>query len=363
VNPKAIKSLPEEELLNLIFEFWQNCFCELPEDFKSKFQSWLGLSYKFQANTFSYYRSLSLNNLRALRERLLKDSYYPKNSNLNLFFGASTIPITPFPEILYSFLLQTPIICRIPENYSLEFYNYFKDRLPSKLKGCLEFAYWPSANNELTQQYVNKADCLIVHGSDRTIEQLCQLAPNKHFLGFGHKASFAVCKPSSDAVVLVQDIISFKQNGCLSPQVVYVLNAADNTAKAFAQELAAELAKTNFELTPAQVYHKQAFIEDVLLKDDCQIFNDCIIFSQSQNYHYSPGNGLLWVKPLKGLQHVQECVSSLKGQIGCIGHNLDEKEQLILQQMFPAIRLSELGQMQNPSLFWLQEPSSLNIQR
>ncbi len=344
-QPNILSNLSKKQHLELIYLLWHNWLQKVPSCKKAE--------YKLEE-----YQKLSLADLEALQAKLEKNVFYPQNSGLNLFIAASTIPITPFKEILNSLLLKTPIICRLPEDFDLSFYKLFESACPNNLKDFVKFISWTSNDLKITQEYINKSDCIIVHGKDETINLLKQMSLGKHFLGFGHKASFIVCKPELSCIsAIVSDIEAFGQKGCLSPQVIYYLEKEESILN-FAQNLSIAIKKVNFNLSPAEAYQKQNIIEQIYLCGENKVIGENIIISENSQFEYIPMAGLVWLKPLKDLSALNTATARLDGRIGAIGTNLPES---LLKEFFYKVRICELGEMQKPSLLWLQEPTHYNL--
>lgn len=355
-----------DEILREIHSLWNTWFGILDENFKKNCEKLYGFSYDSMYQSFETYSNLSYFDLIEIQKLLLKKTIYPTNSNLNLFFGASTIPITPFPEILYSLLLRTPIICRIPENYSMEFYQYFQNRIPESLKQYIQFVHWSSQDKEQTCKLIEEADCVIVHGSDNTIEEINNIAlenSNKNIkkklvLGFGHKTSFMACRPIIENIpLLIKDILAFKQLGCLSPQVIYLLvdSFSLEDVREFIYYLASNIHNTDFHLTPEESYLKRAFLEDIATSSNCKIIAESIIQTYYEdNIECNVGYGTVLLKEVVSLESISPNIKSPR--VGSIGHDFNEYEEKTLKDLFPNTRICKIGEMQNPSLYWIQEP-------
>ena len=109
---------------------------------------------------------------------------------------------------------------------------------------------WKGGMRELEQSAVDRAEAVIVYGSNKTVEAVRQLVPlSKKFLTFGHKISLAVIGKEAltpdhffDTIhKLAEDVSIYDQQSCLSPQSVLVEAGGAVTPKQFAQMLAAEL--------------------------------------------------------------------------------------------------------------------------
>ncbi len=342
---QTLSRFNQKELLELCFQLWKSFFNE-----QNVLQQ---LSYFPMGGAIQTYKQTSLSDLENFVDRL-KSSYYPKDSKLNLFIGASTVALTPFVEILRSLLLQVPIICRLSEEFSLGAYSQLKVNAPLKLRECFDFVYWKSSDFESAKKYFAEADALMVHGSDETISKLKEQWQKKNFFGFGHKASFAVCQIESGLIeALIQDLLAFGGNGCLTPQTVFVVNG---DSEAFARELAGRLKTVSFQLTAAESFILQTKLQELALVKGCQVFESRVLYSAAEGFEYVPLRGTVWVKTLRDTKELSQAVSCLNNRIGSIGTNLERQK---ISQLFPRTRVSEIGFMQRPDLFWFQEPTHL----
>ena len=88
--------------------------------------------------------------LEKLNKALAKAWFYQnKRKNIrNLFILASTVPVTPLVEIIFSILLDRKITCRISNRFSLELYQFFKKKAPKELQDYFEFVTWDSSDLE-----------------------------------------------------------------------------------------------------------------------------------------------------------------------------------------------------------------------
>ena len=360
--------MTEKTLDNLVLQMYKNWFSSFEQIFES-----LNLNPEPFFHYFEYHKkqsqSFNLQDIQALKENLVVERKAYLNSKLNLFIGASTVLITPLPEIIYSLLLQIPINCRISDPLLLPFYEKFKNLAPIELKDFFAFEYWSSNDRELTKQKIKSADCLIIHGSDQTIKQITELkTENQIVLGFGHKISFMLCSFNQDFQdnlanyinLIAQDLFAFLQKGCLSAQVIYVLADQESEILDFCYKLNNELEKFNWQMQASVAFEKFHFIEKTIINQNNKLIGNHIIYSTNQAFEYMPINGMVWVKPLKdkNLETLDFMPDFLINKIACIGHNLPENEiKKIQNKLNYDFRQCDLGFMQKTCLFWLQKPS------
>ncbi|MCA1038545.1 acyl-CoA reductase [Bacillus infantis] len=111
---------------------------------------------------------------------------------------------------------------------------------------------WPGGNSELEAPALESAEAVIVYGSDKTVNSIKQRLPDgQRLLAYGHKISISMIGKealtpdlySRTARRLAEDICIYDQQGCLSPQSVYIEEGGTVDPRRFAQLLSAELAR------------------------------------------------------------------------------------------------------------------------
>lgn len=372
-----MKTINEETLCNLILQMYKSWFSS-PEQIIEAFQT-VNLNPAPFLAYFQYHQkqsqSFNPEDIKALKQNLLIQRKICLNSKLNLFIAANTVLITLFPEIIYSLLLQTPIICRVPDPLLLPFYEKFRELIPPELRDLVSFDYWPSQELEVTKEKINQANCLIIHGSDQTIKQIAELKnTNQIVLGFGHKISFILCAFNENfqnnldywVSLIAEDLFAFLQRGCLSAQVIYCVAEPEHESDVlkFCHKLNNKLEKFDWQMQPFSAFEKFHFTEKNILNKNNELIGNHIIYSKNQAFEYMPINGLVWVKPLKEneLNNLDFIPNNLIDKIACIGHNLPVRDiQKVQSKLNYNLRFSDLGFMQKTCLFWLQDPSIVFI--
>lgn len=375
-----LKKLNIEQITSLTKLTLHNWFGEICPDFQKQLPEYTGMSYEAFREYFAYMSQISTQDLHSLKANL-KNSYYSCQPSSVLFIGASTIPITPLVEVLYSLFSQASIECRVPSSVSIEFYNYFHQRLPSELKEFVNYTFWKSDDLEITRQKLKENDFVIVHGSDETIDELSKQFlsssskevhagkgnSERKLFGFGHKASFSVLDLQKNRLKeqiqkITKDIIAFNQLGCMSPQCIFLINSSKDSLDNFCQDLARELDEQKIYINPSSFVSKHSFLERISLEEECKIYGDSVILSQDSqlnSFNYSCGCKTIWVKPLNKLKDLPRLVAELDGRIACIGHNLSACDGDFLKNLFPKARICANGTMQIPEIDWIQEATHI----
>lgn len=118
------------------------------------------------------------------------------------------------------------------------------------LAACVAFAYWPGADADLTRAALAPAGAVIAYGSAQSVQAVRALAPaHVPFLAYGHRISFGLVgqealridRAPATAAKAAWDAAWWDQQGCVSPQLVYVEEGGAVSPAEFAQLVAAAL--------------------------------------------------------------------------------------------------------------------------
>jgi len=122
--------------------------------------------------------------------------------------------------------------------------------LDPELGRCIEVVDCPSTEAPAMQRFL-ASDCVVVSGSDETIEEVRRsVRPGQRLVAYGHKLSIAVLGPEATrsddlgelADALSLDVALWDQLGCLSPVSIFVIDpeprpAASRVAEALFEAL------------------------------------------------------------------------------------------------------------------------------
>jgi hypothetical protein len=248
-----------------------------------------------------------------------------------------------------------------------------------KLGVCLEIAAWPGGNKALEAALFAEADSVTATGSDEMLAAIRSRIPAKtRFLGYGQRVSFSlvtreVLREETVAKVVssvVDDIVAWDQNGCLSPHAIYVEERGAVESDKFASLLAAELMQRE-QTHPrgpitveaaAAIASRRAIYESLSAhRGDVRIWSSqsstawTVVFEHETRFHFSPLNRFIYVKPVPDLKAVLQGVDELKGKISTVGiaATPDKLNDLAPQLAHWGVtRICPCGQMQNPPLTW-----------
>lgn len=123
-------------------------------------------------------------------------------------------------------------------------------RLHPVLGQALAVVWWDRQDHTLSQTAWSASEVVLAFGGDAALADLQRhMPPGVRFLPHGHKISFgavgrealSASRAPRIARLAAEDVVRHEQQGCYSPQVVYVERGAQVSPQEFAHRLAAEL--------------------------------------------------------------------------------------------------------------------------
>lgn len=135
------------------------------------------------------------------------------------------------------------------------------------LVNALAILPWKGGDVKLEQPAIAEAETVIAYGSSGSVEDVKKRVPaHKRFLNYGHKISFAMVgqealtadRYNDVAHRLAEDVSVYDQQGCLSPQSIYVEEGGAVNPREFAQLLAKEMDRYNDKKPRAAISDEEA---------------------------------------------------------------------------------------------------------
>ena len=149
-------------------------------------------------------------------------------------------PAAALQTLLRGLLLGSHNFCKLPAGGIPEVLR-FRSKLPAALARRIEFS------PELTSAWLEAADAAVLFGRDETVAAVrALLKPEIPVVSHGHRLSLAVIFDDPDFRSprgAARDVSIFDQQGCLSPQVVFIRENKSLTLESYAQRLAREMGR------------------------------------------------------------------------------------------------------------------------
>jgi acyl-CoA reductase LuxC len=172
--------------------------------------------------------------------------------SLTAVIASGNIPGAAVPSVVQALLLRSPCFVKSSSNEPVLLTLYARsvaEEAP-ELGEALVIASWEGGQADLEQALLAEMDALIAYGSNETLERLRSRLPvHARFIGYGHRISFSAVgrelltrrKVERAAERAALDLCLFDQQGCLSPQAIYVERGGDLPPEQFAEALAQAL--------------------------------------------------------------------------------------------------------------------------
>ena len=165
---------------------------------------------------------------------------------------AGNTPALPLWSLVSGLLVKAGSIGKVASAEPL-FAGWFAQILAEidpKLGACLAVVWWKGGDVAGAQDVLGAADVVLAYGGTATLSALkAQVPVTTRFLPHGHKISFAMVarsaltadKASATAHRAAHDIARYDQQGCYSPQMLFVERGGPVSPRAFAGYLAHEM--------------------------------------------------------------------------------------------------------------------------
>ncbi len=292
------------------------------------------------------------------------DDFQPHGEHFAMAVAPGTIlhvvsgntPAAGLQSLIRGLLLGSRNLCKIPSGGLPEIAE-FRARLPEWLAERVEISA------ELPDEWLARADAVIVFGSDETIAHFrARIRHDQVFIAHGHKlsAGFVFDDPRFDSVPgAARDVSAFDQQGCLSPQVIYVRD----DARAYAARLASEMESLSVREPrgPISLSEKIAIrtAREELAFRGAQLWQSAdstewtVAFDNAPGFPRSPLNRFIFIKPLPA--DLASELREVRAHLSCAGIWPATTEHARPLSALGFSRICPLGWMQSPPWTWHQD--------
>lgn len=166
---------------------------------------------------------------------------------------AGNVPGLPLWSLIAGLLVKAGNLGKVSSAEPL-FAGWFAKLLAEidpKLADCIAIVWWKGGDEARERAVLKQADVVLAYGGNDSLDQIRGRVPlTTRFLPFGHKIGFGmIARDALDtrkALTLAQqaayDVIRYDQQGCYSPQMIFVERGGKTSPREFARYLANELA-------------------------------------------------------------------------------------------------------------------------
>jgi len=287
---------------------------------------------------------------------------------------AGNTPLASWPPLLASLLVKSACFAKMSSDETLWtsiLIRTLQEAMP-EMGACLAAEVWPGGAREIEEFLIQHTDLMMVFGSDPTIFAWRGRMPlHKPFLGYGHRASFAVilreCLTPEVAEKLAWDTTLYDQQGCLSPQVAYVERGGRVAPEEFAEWVAGGLARFARRYPAArdfasvatirQMRDMAAFAEGAHLWGADDLSWTLCLYPPGP-FPFSCAHRFLFLVPIQRLQEIPDLVAGSEPFLGAVGLAAPLERQEEAAETLAPLGISRIcppGTMQQPPLGWHHE--------
>ena len=290
---------------------------------------------------------------------------------------AGNVPGAGLDSVIFSLLVKSATLVKTSSAepvLPVLFARSIRDIDPD-LGACLSVVSWSGGNTELEDLAYGRADMVVASGSDASLAEIRKRTRGQ-FIGYGHKVSFGLVTKESltDAKAIAHkaayDVALYDQQGCLSPQLIYVEEGGAVTPKEFAALLATGLAHWQTELPRGPVSPEvstairgvrdeaewQALAgKDVVLHASPNGTDWTLVYDADPTFVQSPLYRTIRVKPLRNIVQLGEILDAWRPYLEAVGVAAGPERMATLADTLGASgvsRVCPVGTMQYPPLSW-----------
>ena len=283
----------------------------------------------------------------------------PPGTILHIISGNT--PAAGLQSLIRGLLLGARNLCKIP-SAGLPEIAEFRAALPGWLAERVEISA------ELPDEWLTRADAVIVFGSDETIAHFrARVRADRTFIAHGHKlsAGFVFDDPRFESVPgAARDVAAFDQQGCLSPHVIFVRGDARAYAARLADEMEAiSIRKLRGSISLSEKIAIRAAREDFAFRaandGDVQLWQSAdstewtVVFDAAPGFPRSPLNRFIFIKPMPA--DPARDLHAVRAHLSCAGIWPAAPEHARALAAAGFSRICPLGQMQLPPWTWHQD--------
>jgi len=290
---------------------------------------------------------------------------------------AGNVPGLPLWSIVSGLLVKSGTIGKVPsaEPMFATWFVKLLSEIEPELADCIAIVWWRGGDKDAETALLAEADIALAYGSNEALASIQARTPiSTRSLAYGHKVSFSLigrealdaAKASSTARLAAYDVARYDQQGCYSPQVLYIEKGGTVAPRQFAQYLAHELAtlERKFPRRPLSLpetsniaawRNAEELVADADVVGDLDGAWSVSYLEDKDGFKPSGLNRTIRVVAVDDLQDIPIRVAPYKRLLQTVGIAVSPQRLLILSKGLAAAgvtRISALGDMTAPEAGW-----------
>ncbi len=297
--------------------------------------------------------------------------------SLSTHILAGNLPGAGLDGVIFSLLMKSAVLAKASSSSAFlpTLFACILTEVSPELGACLAVVTWPGGATSLEDLAFSQAEVVVASGSDDSLSAIRQRVRGQ-FIGYGHKVSFSLIDRGSltDARSLAHraayDVALFDQQGCLSPQLLYVEEGGAVSPREFATLLAEELAAWQTKLPRGRVSTEASMAirrvrneaewqtlagKDGALHASANGTDWTVIYEADPTFLPSSLYRTIRVKPLPSLDHLNTILAPWRTRLEAVGVALTPERAPVVAEVLAqagASRICPIGALQTPPLSW-----------
>lgn len=291
---------------------------------------------------------------------------------------AGNIPGAGIDGIIFALLVKSATLVKTASAASLlpTLFARCLTQVYPDLGVCVSVVTWPGGRTELEDVAFSRADVVVASGSEESLAAI-RTRVRGRLIGYGHKVSFSVIAKealSKNVEALAHraayDVALFDQQGCLSPQLIYVEEGGAISPNAFALLLAQGLKHWQQKLPRGKIAPEASMAirrardeaewqalagKDPVLHTSPNGTEWTVIYEADSTFTPSPLFRTMRVKPLPSLAQLAPLLAPWRSYLEAVGLAASSDRTGILSSALGQVgvsRICPIGTMQTPPLSW-----------
>lgn len=180
---------------------------------------------------------------------------------------AGNVPGVAVTSLVRALLVKTPSLGKLASGQPIlpVLFARALDSVDPALARALAITYWPGGSTEAEQPLLEAADAVVVYGGADAVSSIRSMAPDHPRL-LTHGPRFSVGLIDHEALTedpilpdrVARAIATFDQQGCVSPQAIWVEDPAGDNADRFAEAVADSFRRLETELPRGRITPPEA---------------------------------------------------------------------------------------------------------
>ncbi|GGG94232.1 acyl-CoA reductase [Staphylococcus pragensis] len=257
---------------------------------------------------------------------------------------SGNVPGLPLWSLISSLIVKSGSICKLPksEPFIASWFVQLLTEIDPIIGNSIAIIYWPGGNTELEDIAINHSDIIMGYGNNEILNKISKRIPiTKKFLSYGEKVGLAIVSPEAlksnkvqkNAKNLALEIMRYDQQGCYSPQMIFVQKSAQISPKNFAQMVSSALQQLEkqYPLRPLSLEESieraqrikeietQSIFEDNLKLYKNQKSSWVVVYQENHLFYPTPLNRFIRIMPFNCINELVQLITPYRKYIQTIG--------------------------------------------